>query len=328
MLRKVLIGLGVLGVAVIGLFVVSSHSVWDFTGYFQATADETVDSLTEQLPKEIRDRKMRNELKVARQELIDRQVALNLSRNQVEQLHEEIASLETSVAGREQLLAQAYPILKQAVDRDENHVRFASTDFALVDYQGEIDDLITQQDRETRQLEVKRKGLARVETSLREGEKALADMRQALEGVEQEVAMLKTRREQAEVESSTLDLISSVTTTQHSTTASIGENVERMKQEVEAIEARNHARRDMTPAADLSEGRLTRAWGRLETLKSYHDRLKGEEVEEAKPEVKDGAEVKKRVAAKGKQPGKRAELDAAEVIITVRPENKERAETR
>ena len=39
--------------------------------------------------------------------------------------------------------------------------------------------------------------------------------------------MLKTRREQAEVESSTLDLISSVTAKQHSTTASIGGNVAR-----------------------------------------------------------------------------------------------------
>ncbi|MBC8877152.1 MAG: hypothetical protein H8E44_47595 [Planctomycetes bacterium] len=327
MLRKILIGAGVLGVAVIGLFVVSSRSVWDFTGYFQATADQTVDNLTEQLPKEIRDRKMHNELKVARQELIDRQVALNLSRNQVEQLREDIASLETSVAGREQLLAQAYPILKRAIDREEDLVRFASTDFTLVDFQGEIDDLITQQDRETRQLEVKREGLARVETSLCEGEKALADMRQALEGVEQEVAMLKTRREQAEAESSTLDLISSVTATQHSTTASIGENVQRMKQEVETMEARNNARRDMTPAADAPEGRLPRAWNRLETLKSYHERSNGQEVEKSKPVAKDEAESKKRVAAKRNRVSKRAELDAAEVVITVRPEDKQPTET-
>lgn len=327
MLRKVLIGVGILGVAVVGLFVVSSRSVWDFPGYFRATADQTVDNLTEQLPKEIRDRKMQNELRVARQELVDRQVALNLSRNQVEQLREDIASLETSVAGREELLAQAYPILKRAIDREEGHVRFASTSFALADFQGEIDDLITQQDRETRQLEVKREGLARVETSLREGERALADMREALEGVEQEVAMLKTRREQAEVESSTLDLISSVTTTQHSTTASIGENVERMKQEVETMEARNNARRDMTPAADAPEGGLPRAWNRLETLKSYHERSTGQEVEKSKPVAKDEAESKKRVAAKRNRVSKRAELDAAEVVITVRPEDKEPAET-
>jgi len=326
MLRRVLIGAGVLGVAVIGLFVVSSRSVWDFTGYFQATADQAVDNLTEQLPDEIRDRKMQNELKVARQELIERQIDLNLSRSHVEQLQEEIASLKTSVEGRDQLLAQAYPVLKRAVDRQEDHVRFASTDFTLMDFQGEIDELITQQERETRQLEVKRQGLARVEASLREGEKALADMRHALEGVEQEVAVLKTRREQAEVESSTLDLISSVTATQHSTTASIGENVNRMEQEIEAMEARNSARRDVTPATDAPEGRLPRAWNRLETLKSYHDRFNGVEEAEAKPVAQDGADAKKRVPVKRKQVGTRTGMDAAEVVITVRPEDKKAAQ--
>ena len=193
MFRKMLMGIGLLGVAFVGLFAASSRSVWDFTGYFQATADQTVDNLTQQLPAEVRDRKMQNELRVARQELIDRQVALNLSRNQVEQLRQEIAKLETSVAGREQLLAQAYPVLKRAIDRQEEQIRFASTNFTMSDFQREIDDLITQQDRETRQLDIKRDGLARIETSLREGERAVAEMQQALEGVEQEVAMLKTR---------------------------------------------------------------------------------------------------------------------------------------
>lgn len=272
MIRKLLIGVGVLGLGLAGLFAASGRSVWDFTGYFRAGADQTVDNLTQQLPTEVPDRKMQNELQVARQELIDRQVALNLSRNQVEQLQQEIAKLQTSVAGREQLLAQAYPVLKRAIDRQEEKIRFASTDFTMGDFQREIDDLITQQDRETRQLEIKRAGLARIETSMGEGEKAVAEMRQALEGVEQEVAVLKTRREQAEVESSTLDLISSVTATQNSTTASIGSEVGRMQQEVQTMEARNDARRSMA-AADAPDGRLTRAWNRLDTLKSYHDRL-------------------------------------------------------
>lgn len=78
-----------------------------------------MDNLTQQLPTEVRDRKMQNQLQVARQELIDWQVALNLSRNQVEQLQQEIAKLQTSVAGREQLLAQAYPVFERAIDRQD-----------------------------------------------------------------------------------------------------------------------------------------------------------------------------------------------------------------
>lgn len=296
MIRKLLIGVGVVVVTLGGLFAASSRSVWDFAGYFRAGADQTVDNLTQQLPTEVHDRKMQNQLQVARQELIDRQVALTLSRNQVEQLQQETAKLETSIAGREQLLAQAYPVLKRAIDRQEDKIRFASTDFTMPDFQKEIDALITQQDRETRQLEIKRAGLARIETSMREGEKALAEMRQALEGVEQEVAVLKTRREQAEVESSTLDLISSVTATQHSTTASIGGDVARMQQEVQTLEARNEARRSMTPAAEAGNGRLTRAWNRLDTLKSYHDRLAA-----AEPGAKDDAAAKKKAAGRRDQ---------------------------
>lgn len=295
MIRTVLIGVGLLGLGLGALFAASSRSVWDLTGYFRAGADQTVDNLTQQVPTEVRDRKMQNELQVARQELIDRQVALNLSRSQVEQLQQEIAKLQTSVAGREQLLGQAYPVLKRAIDRQEENIRFASTDFSLEDFQREIDDLITQQDRETRQLEIKHEGLARIETSMAEGEKAVAEMRQALEGVEQEVAVLKTRREQAEVESSTLDLISSVTATQNGTTASIGSEVDRMQQEVQTLEARNEARRSMTPAADAPDGRLTRAWNRLDTLKSYHDRLADQP----------GSDAKQDVAGKKKPAGKR-----------------------
>ncbi len=322
MIRKALLGIGLLGVAVVGLFAASSRSVWDFTGYFRATADQTVDNLTQQLPVEVRDRKMQNELRVARQELIDRQVALNLSRNQVEQLRQEIAKLETSVAGREELLAQAYPVLKHAIDRQEEQIRFASTHFTMGDFQREIDELITQQDRETRQLDIKRDGLARIETSLREGERAVAEMRQAMEGVEAEVAMLKTRREQAEVESSTLDLISSVTAKQHSTTASIAGDVARMQHEVQTIEARNEARRTMTPASEVQDSRLTHAWNRLDTLKSYHERRNEEPTADAQPTEKQEAPGKKNQPARRDQAAKAAPPQAAEVVITVRPEDK------
>lgn len=322
MIRKALLGIGLLGVTVVGLFAASSHSVWDFTGYFRATADQTVETLTQQLPVEVRDRKMQNELRVARQELIDRQVALNLSRNQVQQLGQEIARLETSVAGREHLLAQAYPVLRRAIDRQETEIRFASTLFMLGDFQREIDELITQQDRETRQLEIKREGLARIETSLREGERAVAEMRQGLEGVEAEVAMLKTRREQAEVESSTLDLISSVTAQQHSTTASIAGDMARMQHEVQTMEARNEARRTMTPSSEVQESQLTRAWNRLDTLKSYHERYQEQAGTEPATDEEPSTAIRKRRPTRHQQAEEATQSQGTEVIITVRPEDK------
>ncbi len=297
MIRTMFVGLGLLLAALIGLVVVSSRSVYDLSGYFQATADQTVDNLTGQLPTEVRDRKMEKELRGAKQELIDRQVALNLSRNQVEQLQKEIAALEISVAGREQLLADAYPVLRKAIERQDEHIRFASTEFTMGEFQQEIDDLLTEQDRQTRQLEIKRQGWSSIEASLGAGEQAVAEMRNAMENVEQEVATLKTRREQAEMEASTLDLISSVTASQNTAAATIGENVDRMKQQIEALEARNEARRAMTPTAETLEGRLPRAYGRLDTLKSYHDRAAATPSDDATPPAKDDG-ARKRTASK------------------------------
>ncbi len=88
MIRKLLISIGSLVVAACGLFIVSNRAMSELTGYFRATADTTVDNLSQQIPDAIHDRKLENELHVARQQLIDRQVELNLSRSQVDQLRE------------------------------------------------------------------------------------------------------------------------------------------------------------------------------------------------------------------------------------------------
>jgi len=63
---------------------------------------------------------------------------------------------------------------------------------------------------------------------------------------------------------------------------------------------------------------LTQAWSRLEALKSYHDRLAVEA--EAEPVVTDDAEAKQ---AEVKPVTKRERIKAAEVVITVRPEENE-----
>jgi hypothetical protein len=67
-----------------------------------------------------------------------------------------VQNLEGSVARCQRLLAEAYPVMKDAVDQQQTAVRFASTDFAMPDFQKEVDDLLAQQERESRQLAIKR----------------------------------------------------------------------------------------------------------------------------------------------------------------------------
>jgi len=294
MIRKLVMMAGTLAIAVCGLVVVSSRPLSELTGYFQATADTTVDNLTRQIPDAIHDRRLENELQVARQQLIDRQVELNLSRSQVEQLRKDLTDLDASVARRQRLLAEAYPVMKTAVARNQAAVRFASTDFSMADFQKEVDDLMTLQDRESRQREIKRDGLARLEKSLTEGERALSEMRTALEGLDQEVAVLRSRRDQAQVESATLDLISSATAGRQTVAANASQTVDRLKQDVQKMEARNEARRSLAPVDSLPGNHVGRAWSRLEALKTYHD------AETAQPAA--GVEADRGAAKKAKQP--------------------------
>ena len=271
MIRKLAVLTGCLVVVICGLFVVSSRSLSELTGYFRATADTTVDNLAQQVPDAIHDRKLENERQVARQQLIDRQVELSLSRSQLEQLRKDLTNLDASVARRQRLLAEAYLVMKTAVAGNQAIIRFASTDFAMADFQKEVDDLLALQQRESRQREIKGEGLARLEKSLSEGERALTQMCAALEQLDQEVAVLRSRREQAQVESATLDLIASATAGRQNVADDVNQTVVRLKQDVQKMEARNEARRSLAPVDARPGSQVGRAWSRLEALKAYHD---------------------------------------------------------
>ncbi|MCY2992498.1 MAG: hypothetical protein NTY19_32150 [Planctomycetota bacterium] len=321
MIRKLVMVIGGLTVATAGLFAVSSRGLSNLTGLFRASAEEAVDNLAKQVPDEIHDRKTENELHVARQQLIDRQVELNLSRTQVDQLRKETQSLQDSLTRRQRLLAEAYPAMKQAVDQRATQVRFASTDFTMADFQKEVDGLLAQQQREQRQLEIKRDGLTRLEKSLGEGEQALTEMRTALEGLDQELAVLKSRREQAQIEASTLDLVSSATNGQQTVASNVGQSVDRLKHEVRKLEARNEARRGLAPAAERPENQLGRAWSRLETLKAYHDEFTAKPADDGLTQ-----ETQSASSTAPEQPAAAVAspvcVDATEVLIKIRPEDK------
>ena len=317
MFRKLAMGIGGVVFVIASLFWASSRGLSDLTGLFRATADEAVDNLTKKIPDEVHDRRTENELHSARQQLIDRQVELNLSRTQVEQLRKETKTLQDSLARRERLLAEAYSAMKQAVDQHAAQVRFASTNFAMPDFEKEVDGLLTQQQREKRQLEIKHEGLTRLEKSLGEGEQALTEMRTALEGLDQELAVLKSRRDQAQIEAATLDLVSSASAGQQTVAAQVGQNVDRLRQEVRKLEARNEARRVLAPTAERPENQVSQAWSRLETLKTFHDEFSAKQAE-GTPQ----AETPAAAIAPEQSAAAPASIDATEVLIKIRPEEK------
>ena len=143
------------------LFWVAGRSLGDLAGYFRASADETVSQLEDQIPDDVDDRKLANELTSVRKEVIERQVQLSQSKTQIVQLREDVSKLENTLATRKRLLSEAFPILQAAELQQSQQVRFANADYKLVDFQREIDDLMASQDSETKQLAIKKSGLTR-----------------------------------------------------------------------------------------------------------------------------------------------------------------------
>lgn len=285
-MKKIVVALTVALGTGAGMFLLAGRSTGEVAGYVKATADVTVENATDALPVEIHDRKLDHELQQVRQEMIDRQVQMNLTRSQIDELRTEVTQLESSVQRRERLLAEAYPVLKTATDTGAKQVSFANEEYQLAEFQKEIDDILSMQERETHELKIKRTGLARLHDSIDDGERALAEMRRELDQTEQEVAVLRSRREQAESESQTLDLVSAAAGDAESVASLMTQSVERLRGDVNRLEASNAARRDVAPihlrAVNSSVGR---AFNRLESLKAIHDSV--EQPTDAASDAKD-----------------------------------------
>lgn len=315
-MKKLALGIAVFVASTVGLFVIAGRGTGELSGYVQASADTAVEGATGSLPTEVHDRKLDHELKQVRQEMIDRHVQVNLSQRQVGKLEAEVARLEASTQRRERLLAEAYPVLKTATDGGLTLVSFASIEYPLAEFQREIDDLLSMQDREARQLEIKRTGLDHLRKSIDAGERALAEMCRALQNTEQEVAVLRSRREQAETESATLDLVSAATTDTESVARLMSDSVERLRGNVDQLEARNCARRDVATVR-LQEGSSTvsRGFNRLESLKAIHDAVTP--TDDADPSDAPIASVDAAALAPTRASTPARKVEASKVVISI-----------
>ena len=315
-MKKYVVAMGVAGSLFVGFCGWVSRMPRQVEGYARATAEEAADRVADAIPAAIHDRKLDNEVSSVRQEIIDRQVQMNLSKRQIEQLQTEVTALEGSVERRKRLLVEAYPVLMAAVDGEQKSLKFANQDYALPDFQKEIDDLLSMQDRETRQVEIKRNGLVRLKKSAEEGELALNEMKRALDMTEQEVAVLRSRRDQADVESSTLDLVSSATANRETVGTVMNEGLARLKGKVNEVEARNEARRGTGSLEQRpTSNSIGRQWNRLESLKAIHDTAHTDDATVMPTEVPPSKTVN--AAAPAPAPAKPLTLDASKVTISI-----------
>jgi hypothetical protein len=250
----------------------SRHSVRELFGYARASADNAGDELEKAVPNAVRDQKLRNDLEQARGEIIDRRVKLNLATSEVKRLQTEIDSLAAMAKRRETILAEAYPALEIASNDRLTEVMFAGTKWHPTELGQEIDRLLAEQERDERQLGIRRDAMTRLVKSVEDGASALAEMETKLSDAANEFQTLVVRRDQAENESQLLDLVAAAGRTGDNPAATIGTNLDDLRTEVAKREARNDARRDTVPSTVRDASRLTQAWDRLERLKALHDK--------------------------------------------------------
>ena len=140
-------------------FVIAGRPLSDLTGLFSAGADVAVDSAIDQIPTEIRDRKLDHDVQQQRQQLTDHQVALNLSRRELDTLAEQVRVLEERKGRRQRLLAEAYPLLQQATIEHRAEVQFAGNKHTLAEFQRNLDALLVDDERESRVFGIRAEGL-------------------------------------------------------------------------------------------------------------------------------------------------------------------------
>lgn len=103
-MRKIVVGAGVLGCALVGLLSLAGRGTYEIKGLARASADVASESVTEAIPEPVHDRKIEQELKQVRLDLVDRQVQMNLSSRKIEELAAEVTKLEASTERRQRLL--------------------------------------------------------------------------------------------------------------------------------------------------------------------------------------------------------------------------------
>lgn len=258
----------------VGLYWVADRRLADLVGLARASADVTVDGLEGEISQEILDRRRQHELATLRQDVLDRQVQLTRSKTRIAQTQTEIDQLTARVERRQRLLAEATPLLEAATEQHLSSVTFAQHTLTLDAFQRELDQLLAQQQHEERQLAMQRQGMTRLQQTHEQAEAAIQQLHHTLAQAEQEVELLVARRAQAEIEKQTLDVIQSLSLPHRAGEEALAGSVARLRDEVQALETRNEARRAIAPADSVaSSNRLSRPWDRLEALRAIRDRL-------------------------------------------------------
>lgn len=273
MLKRTAIILGVPLASLLLLHVTAGRSVGEFLGLVQSTAGVTLESFENAIPDAIHDEAIRVQLAKANRELIDAETALRLSESKVADMRAEAQRLQATLARRERILADAHPVLHEAVSSNRQTVKFAHKKYAIADFEAFLDELMGEQEQQTNELASLETALQSMSDSQAACRSALDERRSALAQLQREAETLIRMRDLAKFEQQTNALVQTVHATPGTTSSVAGKLIEKLNEEVRLIQAQNEAcRAATTGTSSAGASRLVRDYTRLEELEKYTDR--------------------------------------------------------
>ena len=232
-------------------------------GYARATLEHSARQVEQQLPGEVRDRKLANDLAAFREEIVQRRAKLNLAVLERTRLQQLVSDLELGIERRSVLLRDAAAAAAEPLAEGQGTVLFAGREWSETQFADELERLTGEQEREQRRLEEQREALVQLEEVLAAGRGLVGEMEDLLRRSEAEWQSLQLRREQAGSRRQLLDLVESTGRTGGSAAAEIGRHLEGLRSEVAEAEATNVARGNLH---DGQESELSRVAKRQELL--------------------------------------------------------------
>jgi hypothetical protein len=106
--------------------------------------DVSVERGLDQVPTAVHARKLDHDLQLLSRQLTEHQLALNLSRRELDALGKQVEDLQDRSERRQRLLGEAYPVLQAAIADGWDTDEFASNGYTLAVFQADIDRLLTE----------------------------------------------------------------------------------------------------------------------------------------------------------------------------------------
>ena len=258
------LGVGVLSVS--GLWFVAGRPLSNLFSYFTAGAETTVQGIERQIPDSVKDQRMQDQFRMEHNNLVDQKVKIDLAKNKLFELEEEMWAMEDKVEDGALALRLCHSTLISAKENGDESIEFDGKQYELEVFEGLVDDLLDKQENAEQILAAQYGSYDNMLATIEASQTQVNELERALQMKETEFASLVERRELADMEKDILESYDEIKVV--NTGMSTNADLKRMKDEVTESEVSNRTMaRHFTKNQDSNP--LTESTRRMSRLEQY-----------------------------------------------------------